>query len=84
MIPDNPSPMVNKDNSQMIRELQEKLRRRLASLGKQIEIQWQNDYVVLHGRVRSYYDKQRVQEAVKSSCSLPKVLNKIIVEPSSC
>ncbi len=49
-------------------------------LGKQVFCQEESGIVVLHGRVRSFFQKQMAQESLKSVHGVEQVINEIEVD----
>jgi osmotically-inducible protein OsmY len=60
---------------------QDELRHNPYLEGTTVSCHCENGVLVLHGRVSSYYQKQRAQEAVKKLDGVADVVNEIEVRP---
>jgi osmotically-inducible protein OsmY len=61
------------------RVVEEALARHAHLAGRNLRFEVHEDGVVLRGTVRSYYQKQLVQESLKAISSLPRIRNEIEV-----
>ncbi len=71
------------ERDRLVREIKLLLQKSLYGLSQRIEVRWHRLGVVISGCVPSYYDKQRVQEIIKTMGNVAIISNNIVVDAGS-
>lgn len=71
--------LTHPDSSTLIQTAEDRLRRRLDTAISDLSCDYRDGVLSLHGRSKTFYDKQRAQEAVRNVEGVSRVVNQINV-----